>query len=165
MILDGGLIPEKLNQETLFQLYRVAIEEYRFQVTLNWQRSQYYFVLNAALIAAGGSLFGIQGDRGRPFAAVLFFIGLVAVLLAILVTRTQHLYYREARDKLKQLQQRLGLGELGISTTPTMSSRYERIAAVRTFNAVMFSLLGVIDLAGIAATGEYFSEAVRIWFS
>lgn len=165
MIPEGGLLPEKLDQETLFQLYRVAIEEYRFQITLNWQRSQYYFVLNAALIAAGGSLFGIQGDRGRPFAAVLFLMGLVAVVLAILVTRTQHLYYREARDKLKQLQQRLGLGELGISTTPSMGSRYKRIATVRTFNSVMFSLLGVIDLAGIAATWEYFSEAIRNWFT
>jgi hypothetical protein len=165
VIPELGLVPEKLNQETLFQLYRVAIEEYRFQVTLNWQRSQYYFVLNAALIAAGGSLFGIQGDRGRPFAAILFLMGLVAVLLAMLVTKTQHLYYREARDKLKQLQQRLGLGEFGISTTPSMGSRYERIATVKAFNTIMFSLLGVVDLAGIVATWEHFSAAVRNWFS
>jgi hypothetical protein len=75
------------------------------------------------------------------------------------------LYYREARDKLKQLQQRLGLGEFGISTTPSMGSRYERLATVRTFNTIMFSLLGVINLAGIAATWEPFSETVRAWFS
>lgn len=165
MIPKDGLAQERLNQDTLFQLYRVAIEEYRFQVTLNWQRSQYYFVLNAALIAAGGSLFGIQGDRGRPFAAVLFFIGFFAVLLAMLVTRTQNSYYREAREKLKQLQQRLGLGEFGISTTPSMGSRYRRTATVRTFNTVMLSLLGVIDLAGMAATWQSFAAAVRTWFT
>lgn len=165
MIPEKGLIPEQLNQETLFQLYKVSIEEYRFQVNLNWQRSQYYFVLNAALIAAGGSLFGIQSDRGRPFAAVLFLIGLVAVVLGVLVTHTQHLYYREARDKLKLLQQRLGLGEWGISTTASMGSRYGRISTVRMFNNVMFSLLGIVDLAGIFATWGRFSAAVRSWFS
>lgn len=165
MIPETGLIPEALKQEAILQLYKVAIEEYRFQVNLNWQRSQYYFVLNVALIAAGGSLFGIQGDRGRPFAAVLFLIGLIAVLLAALVTQTQHLYYRAARDKLKQFQQRLGLGDLGISTTPSMGSRYERIARVRTLNTVMFCLLGVIDLAGFIAAWESFSTAVWTWFS
>jgi hypothetical protein len=92
-------------------------------------------------------------------------MGLVAVILAMLVTKTQHLYYREAREKLKQLQQRLGFNEFGISTTPSMGSRYERIATVRAFNTIMFSLLGVIDLAGIIATWGHLSTAVRAWFS
>jgi hypothetical protein len=152
MIPENGLIPGIPDRDTLLQLYKFAIEEYRFQVTLNWQRSQYYFILNAALIAAGASLFGIQNDRGRPLACGLFTIGLIAVILALLVTRTQHTYYKATRENLKDLERRLGLQELGIRTTPSLGSPHKRMATVRTFNSVMLSLLGLIDLFGIANT-------------
>jgi hypothetical protein len=162
VIPGDGLIPEKPDPEMLLQLYKISIDEYRFQVNLNWQRSQYYFVLNAALIAAGGSLLGIQGDRGRPFAAILFTVGLIAVILAVLVTRTQHTYYRSARENLKDFEQRLGLKDFGIKTTPSFGSGHKRLATVTTFNSVMFSLLGLIDLAGVLHTWQY---AVSTWFN
>lgn len=157
MIPDEGLIPEKPDRETLLQLYKIAIDEYRFQVNLNWQRSQYYFVLNAALIAAGGSLAG-QADGGRPVAAALFLVGFFAAVLAVLVTYTQHSYYRSARENLKDLERRLGLTELGIRTTPSLGSQRKRLGTVTTFNYVMFSLLGLIDLFGIG-------YAIYRWFA
>lgn len=158
------MISGEPGEDKLLQLYKVAIEEYRFQVTLNWQRSQYYFVLNAALIAAGGSLLG-QGDRSRPFAAILFGIGLVAVILSLLVTRTQHSYYQSARENLKDLEKRLGFVDFGIRTTPSQGSRRKRLATVTTFNNVMLSLLGLIDFAGVASTGRSLVSAVPSWFS
>lgn len=51
-------------REDLWQLYKLAIEEYRFQVNLNWQRSQYFLGLNAAIISVGAGLIhlGPQDD-------------------------------------------------------------------------------------------------------
>lgn len=159
MTVKDGLLSGEPDQAKLLELYKIAIDEYRFQVTLNWQRSQYYFVLNAALIAAGGSLLGIQGDRGRPFAAVLFGVGLVAAVLSMLVTRTQHTYYRSTRENLKDLEKRLGFAEFGIRTTPSQGSGSKRLATVTTFNNVMFSLLGFIDFAGLVYTGKSLVQA------
>jgi hypothetical protein len=36
----------------LLELYKAAVEEYRFQVNLNWDRSKFYLVLNPGLITA-----------------------------------------------------------------------------------------------------------------
>lgn len=157
------------SREDLLQLYKISIDEYRFQVQLNWQRAQYYFVLNAALIAAGGGLIGVQGDKARPLAAIPFSVGLIAVVLSILVNITQHNYYRSAREHLKILEQRLGLGDLGIRTTLSLGGRYRRPATVKTFNNVMFGMLGIIDLAGVLYTSRSFLRALRYvassWFN
>lgn len=165
MTIPAATGPE-LNRSELLQLYKIAIDEYHFQVQLNWQRSQYYFILNAAIIGAGISLIGIQGDRARPLACVLFGTGLLAVILAILVTVTQHNYYRATRESLKLLERRLAVGELAIQTTPKLGSRRRRIATVTTFNYAMLSTLGFFDIAGVAFTARSFLRAVNyIWNS
>jgi hypothetical protein len=157
---------KKSDREELLQLYKIAIEEYRFQVQLNWQRSQYYLILNAALIAAGGSLLGIQGDRGRPLAFILFLMGLVTVVVSLLATTTQHTYYRAAREKLKRVEERLGLGPLGIQTTPSLGSKHYRLGTVRNFQRLMLMMLGLIDLGGLAYTWRALSRAlVYVWQS
>jgi hypothetical protein len=50
------------SREELFDLYKAAVEEYRFQVKLNADRSRDYVVLNSAIIAAGITLLG-QAQR------------------------------------------------------------------------------------------------------
>ena len=40
----------------LIRLYEIAVEEYRFQVQLNWNRAQYLLGFNTAVIAAGAAL-------------------------------------------------------------------------------------------------------------
>jgi hypothetical protein len=156
----------KPNHEELLQLYKIAIDEYRFQVLLNWQRSQYYLILNAALVAAGGSLLGIQGDKARPLAAVLFVMGILTVFLSLLASTTQHSYYRAARTSLKRVEDRLGLGDLGIHTTPAMGSKHYRIGTVRNFQRSMLLMLGLIDTAGLVYSGRSLVRAVAyIWQS
>lgn len=159
---------EKPDREELFQLYKIAIDEYRFQVQLNWQRSQYYFILNAALIAAAGSLLGIQGDRARPLAFILFGMGAVTVFFSFLATATQHSYYKAARENLKRVEEQLGLGPLGIRTTPSLGSRQYRIGTVRNLQRAMLVMLGLIDLGGIAYSWRAFFRAIgfvlKDWF-
>jgi hypothetical protein len=151
---------QEQDREELLQLYKIAIDEYRFQVQLNWQRSQYFLILNAALIAAGGSMLGIQSDKARPLAAVLFVLGVVTVFFSLLATTTQHTYYRAARNHVKKVGERLGLDDLGLQTTPAMGSSLYRIGTVRNFLRTMLALLGVIDLAGLAYSWRSLYRAV-----
>src|SRR4051794_5500131 len=51
-----GRRSSSLTEDRLWQQYKNALDEYHFQVDLNWRRSQYYFVLSAALLAAAISL-------------------------------------------------------------------------------------------------------------
>lgn len=34
-----------------FELYKMAVDEYRFQVRLNWERTRDYLILNGALVS------------------------------------------------------------------------------------------------------------------
>src|SRR2546422_11317465 len=104
--------PEDVERREHFELYKLAIDEYRFQVELNWKRSQYYFVLNAAIIALGANF--LRGDKKDDWivAAWVFGGGLLIVGLSLLATFTQHEYYRAARDGKTMLETRLHLGEL-----------------------------------------------------
>jgi hypothetical protein len=44
------------SRSELLDLYRVAVEEYRFQVQLNWDRAKYLLGFNTAVIGVGTGL-------------------------------------------------------------------------------------------------------------
>jgi hypothetical protein len=140
--------PEDVERQEQFELYKLAIDEYRFQVELNWKRSQYYFVLNAAIIALGANF--LRGDMKEDWnvAAWVFGSGLLIVGLSLLAMVTQHQYYRAARDGKTMLETQLNLGELAVRTTPGMGSPRERPLTVRTATLIMLGILGVGDAAG-----------------
>lgn len=139
--------PERL----LWDQYKVVIDEYRFQVDLNWKRSQYYFVLTAAILAASLGLFASNVSVPRLVLAVPFMIGLVVTLLAYAANLTQKGYYYAIRDKKRLLELRLGLGELAIQTTRGMGNRrMRRLGRVTTFQAAVLLALAAANLGGIA---------------
>jgi len=70
----------KAEAPDLAEQYRLAIEEYRFQVDLNWRRSEYFFVLNIGVLIAASTL---SASELLPRALV----GMVFGLGALLVTR------------------------------------------------------------------------------
>jgi hypothetical protein len=120
-------------EQLLWDQYRVVIDEYRFQVDLNWRRSQYYFVLNAAILVASLGLFASNVAVPRTVIAIPFAMGLAVTLLAIAANQTQNAYYYAIRDKKQLLELRLGLGELAIQTTRGMGNRsFRRIGRVTT---------------------------------
>lgn len=49
-------MPESLSSDLLLSLYKIAVEEYRFEVTLNWDRTAYYLTLNSGLVAVAAGL-------------------------------------------------------------------------------------------------------------
>src|SRR4051794_27054743 len=66
------------DRAVLMDLYKIAVDEYRFQVKLNADRSRDYLVLNSAVIAAGVTLLG---QKAYLLAGCVFLAGsCVAVL-------------------------------------------------------------------------------------
>lgn len=143
----------------LDEQYRRAIEEYRFQVDLNWRRSEYFFVLNIGVLVAAATLLA---SENLPSALVGLVFGLGALLagLSLLANNTQHGYYQSTRELKEKLEGRLGLGDLALQTTPGMGSRIERLGRVGTFLKTMLVAIALVDIvgAGICAHDVFSSD-------
>ncbi|HEV2491920.1 MAG TPA: hypothetical protein VG204_02485 [Terriglobia bacterium] len=103
-------MPESLSTDQLLGLYKIAVEEYRFEVRLNWDRTAYYLTLNSGLIAIAVGLLKVGGDpRVNLVVASMFLIGCCASAIAIINIKKGHDYYRSAVVKKTLFEERLGL--------------------------------------------------------
>lgn len=126
-------------------LYKVAVEEYRFQAQFNWSRTQYLLAFNAAILTAGAAV----ASQSRRSAALVFTLGGVAALLSALVVHTQHDYYRAARERMRRVEEALAIpADQRIDTTATLGGR-GRAASVKQ---VVYLLFGAIAVANIVGT-------------
>lgn len=133
-------------REELIDLYKIAVEEVRFQVKLNADRSRDYVVLNSAIIAAGITLLGQSQRPG--LGGIVFLVGVLVAVLSILGTHTQHGYYRDTRTAKSQLANTLGIAEVVLIKTRPSGSRYRRFGSVTGFNYIILILLCVVDVTG-----------------
>lgn len=130
---------------TAMELYRIAVEEYRFQVNLNWNRVQYLLVFNVAVIAAGGALIRLDRRALEILAGSVFLFGVVAAIASIAIIARQHGYYRNARDHMRDLEKRYGLPSL--TTTEKMGGTAQRGPKVQLMLRAMVGAIGLLDLA------------------
>ncbi len=137
--------PSSPEPDRTLELYKLAVEEYRFQATFNWQRTQYLLALNAAILAAATA---VAARPGRS-AALVFALGLVTALLSQFVIVTQRDYYRAARARVQRFEDDLGLppGQR-VDTTSTLGGR-ERLVSVVQVVQLLFAALAVAHLIGI----------------
>lgn len=82
--------------QELIDLYRLAVDDVRFQVTLNWQRTQYYFTINTAILAAAAAILRVSGSVSTLVVTLLFGIGFVTARLGRRMIAQGHSYYRRA---------------------------------------------------------------------
>jgi hypothetical protein len=134
------LRPEDLPRHELFELYKVAIDEYRYEVRLNWDRMQYFVVLNTAILSAGLGLLKLPGDRSiNPSIVFVFAFGFIASLLGKSVATSSHRYYRMARLKKTLIESLLGLhhstrgyshpnANLAVTTTAGMTEAMQELS-------------------------------------
>ncbi|HWC39639.1 MAG TPA: hypothetical protein VG476_13970 [Acidimicrobiales bacterium] len=115
---DGDPIPPA-------DLWRNAVEEYRFQAGYNWSRTQYLFVFNAGILTAAV----VTAHTSGTAAIAVFALGIVAAIVTIGVVRTQHGYYRAARDRLRRVEEMVQI-PAGARTdaTATLGGRPRRIS-------------------------------------
>jgi hypothetical protein len=143
----------------LEEQYRRAIEEYRFQVDLNWRRSEYFFVLNIGVLVAAATLLASE-DLPRALVGLVFGLGALLASLSLLANNTQHSYYKSARGLKEKLEDQLQLGEFALRTTPGMGSKLERLGRVGTFLKTMLVAIAFVDIvgAGISAHAAFDSD-------
>lgn len=138
----------------LLQHYRIAVEEYRFQVNLNWSRTQYLLVFNTAILAAAAAVVRLETTSTRVLAALLLVVGAASAGGSLLVTRRQHDYYRAARDQVRDIARRLQLGQPGrppaLATTAGMRGEPGARLKVRTTIDGLFVLIAGIDVGAAA---------------
>jgi hypothetical protein len=96
--------------DQLFDLYKVAVEEYRFAVKLGWDRTMYYMVFNTGIVSVGTGLLRLES---RPLSywliAAIFLLGFLTSLIARVAIRKGHEYYRRSVVKKTVLEDMLGL--------------------------------------------------------
>jgi hypothetical protein len=132
----------------LLELYKIAIEEYRFQVTLNWNRTQYYLALNVGILGVATGILQVAKNGIIYLVSGMYFAGMICCLLSLAASHVQQGYYRTTRDHKAILESKLNLGTLSLSTTPGMGSTLRRLGKVTTFNNVVVSILAATDLVG-----------------
>lgn len=138
---DGGDIPPA-------DLYRIAVEEYRFQAKYNWSRTQYLLAFNAGILAVA---VGLAGQHGRLPAAV-FGLGTVAALLSLTVVRVQHGYYRAARDHMRRVEDRYNVPtDQRLDTTAKLGDRTRQVS-VNTVVYLLLVSIAVANTLGIVVT-------------
>jgi hypothetical protein len=176
-------------RELLSKLYAFAIDEYRFQVKLNSDRTRDYFAIDLGLIAATTGLFRLENGRaGTLLVMLLFLLGATTWWLAARAVVTGHRYYRQTVFKKTLIEEQLGLFgrsgasdhrdvNLAIGTTPGMAN-IERIVrdpdpwlkAKLTRGSITFFLMKVLKLLAFvnacgfaAATLRFLRATPPVW--
>ena len=171
--MDDPLPPEKL-----FDLYKISLDEYRFEVRLGWDRATYFLVLNSAILTVATGLLKLDNPPAvYLFIALLFALGCgTSIIGSISITRN-HEYYRRTIVKKTLIESRLGLTDsipgmhpslnLTIGTTPGQAdhmrilndpenwvTRKLRRSAITFWLRSILMALAVVD--GIGAVNSVF---------
>jgi hypothetical protein len=141
------------NREELVDLYKVAVDEYRFQVNLNWDRSKYFLGFNTAVIGVGTGLIKVGNNVATPLLVGIFAVGLVASGLSSIAVNLQHGYYRSTRDRVLALAAELGIDTRGVASTPGARGERDtfiaRIGKVQNILHLLLLIAAAVDVIGM----------------
>jgi hypothetical protein len=114
----GAEPPER---RELQKQYELVLQEYRFQVQLNWDRTKHFLIFNTAIFAAAVALY--KGG-GTVFAklgiAVLMMLATANAFVGRHAVSQGHEMYRSIRGTKTKLEKVLGLGDYAILSTAGM---------------------------------------------
>ena len=130
-----------LPREQLIELYKIAIDEYRFQVKLNNDRLLHFAVFNVAVLSAGVGLLKLEDGSGfgNLLVAAIFIAGCCTSCIGAVTIPTFHGYYRRTVHKKAVYEELLGLNQshdlpnggqasLAIGTTESHADLHEILA-------------------------------------
>jgi hypothetical protein len=142
------------SRDELLDLYKVAVEEYRFQVQLNWDRAKYFLGFNTAVIGVGTGLIKVgDSHQAAPLLIGIFVVGLVAAALSGCAVYLQHNYYRSTRDRMVSLDRQLSLQGGVVATTPGIRGervgRLSRLGRVQNILYTLLVIIALVDILGI----------------
>jgi len=177
-----GVTPERTE---LLELYKIAVEEYRFEVRLNWDRMRYYVALNATLLGVGIGLLRLEGGAigGRVLSLLVFIVGIVACRTGRNAVAKGQEYYHRAVSKKTFIESLLGIAgpvegyptSLAIGTTAGMtrtpsilddterwlSEKRPKKGSIVYYVTRLLLLIAWINGLGAAVAGVQTYQAVR----
>lgn len=144
-----GLRSDGEDRVPALEIYKAAIDEYRFQATYNWSRTQYMLVFNTGILAAAAAV----ASRPGHSAALIFGLGVVACVVSYFLIHTQQDYYRAARDRMRHVEENVGVPEdMRTNTTSTLGGR-NRLVSVNQLVTLLLGALCIADIVGAAIVG------------
>lgn len=101
----------KARRELLLKVYDAAVNEYRFNVQLAWDRTKFFLLLNASLIAAGVGLtkFAQDSTPTSVFLVLYFFLCIAITAFGLETIELGKTYYRQAIFTKTLVERELGL--------------------------------------------------------
>lgn len=143
------------DRKDLLELYKLAFDESKFQVNLNWDRTKHYFILNGGIFTIASGL-SYLGKESRVPQLWLYGFAAVHSFFAAYAIKKGHDYYRSIRKRLKSIERELAVPDVAaINTTRGMAR--ETTGAKPSFldkltiTNMQIVLLALIGCAAIAA--------------
>ncbi len=128
-------------RDELLELYKLALEDYRFQVQLNWGRSQYFLVLNIGIVGIATGIVQLGQGYMSILVAGIYLAGFFFCLFSIYALQVQRKYYTSARKQKALFEDKLQLGEARITPVERTGGTIRRFT---TFKAIVNIMLGVL---------------------
>lgn len=123
-----------MRDEDRLALFKVGVEEYRFQVLLNWDRTKHHLLFNAGLLGIATALMKLNPSASSDaLVAALLLLGSVNAAGGAHAVKVGHDYYRRARTKMTSQEKALGLLDdpelqaFSLTTTPGMREEIAHI--------------------------------------
>jgi hypothetical protein len=115
--VDDPFPPDKL-----LDLYKIALDEYRFVVRLGWDRTTYFLVLNSAILTVATGLLKLQNPPAVYFfIALLFLLGCGTSTIGAMSITQGHEYYRRTVVTKTLIEKRLRLTDPVPDGHPSLS--------------------------------------------
>jgi hypothetical protein len=140
---------QQKKREELLELYKLALEDYRFQVQLNWGRSQYFLVLNIGIIGIATGIVQVAQGGISILVAGIYLAGIAFCLFAIVALRVQRKYYISAREQKKRFEEELELGDLSVTPVGRSDKTLRRFITFKSFVNIMLGGLALLNLLGM----------------
>lgn len=128
-----------------FELYKLALEDYHFQVQLNWGRSQYFLVLNLTVIGIASGIVQFSGGPANVLVGLFYVAGAALSIFSIAALQLQRRFYISAREQKKRFEEELGLGERSILPVQRAPDGIWRYVTFKGLVNGMLGLLGVVN--------------------
>ena len=153
------------------EFYQAILEEYRFQINLNWNRNKFYLTLNVTLIVVACGLLRIPAFQFAEILTMpLLILGFLFATIGLLTLLKGIEYRRRIFLKKAELENRLDIE--GVNTTAGMREskmswvdkerwvkRTPRIGSISFYLAGLYLVIAVINISAfVCAIAEKFNE-------
>lgn len=164
-VANSDKADELEQKKLLLEIYKIHVDEYRYNVSLTWDRTRYLLTLNSTLTVAALTLFRFAEQPVEYlFLGTIFFVTILTSWYSVQVAILGKQYFRNSKRVLRTVEERLGLhekddvlSELGIASTDEHSQpndvsdleEKKRPMTITRRLRVIFYVLIVINFLGL----------------